>query len=386
MLDRTVEILGRLVSFPTVSADSNLALIDYVGDLLATAGARMVTTTDAEGTKANILVTFGPDIDGGVVLSGHTDVVPADGQEWTRHPFRAEVDGGRVWGRGTSDMKGFIACVLAMAPVLAGARLTRPVHIALTYDEEVGCHGAKVMLANLARSGPLPAVAIIGEPTQLGIVVAHKGCYEFTTEIHGVERHASLAATQASAIAAAARFIGVLDALSGELAAAAPADSPFDPPGTTINVGRIAGGVARNITAGWAAFDWEMRPIDGDDAALVIDHVDRYVADVLLPAMRREFAGSLVSTTTVGAVGGLARDADGPGVALARRITDNSDLGVVSFGTEAGLFQELGISPVVCGPGSIDQAHKPDEFIELSQLEGCLAMLGRLVADVSESG
>jgi acetylornithine deacetylase len=378
VLDRTVEILSRLVSFPSVSSDTNLELIDYVSQLLGPLGADVVTTTNPEGTKANLFATLGPATDGGVVLSGHTDVVPVEGQEWTRSPFLAEVDGERVWGRGTTDMKGFIACALAMAPVFAEARLTRPLHLAFTYDEEEGCHGAKVMLAELARTGPRPATAIVGEPTGFEIITAHKGCYEFTTEIEGVERHASMSAAGAGAIHAAVSFISELDRIADELAARAPVDSPFDPPGTTINVGTITGGVARNITAGSAVFDWEMRPVVAGDAGYVLDRIDRFVEQTLLPKMRQEFPDATITTTNVGAVGGFSRDAEGPGVALARKLTGNDELGVVSFGTEAGLFQALGISTVVCGPGEIDQAHKPDEFIELAQLERCLQVMERL--------
>jgi acetylornithine deacetylase len=378
VLDRTVEILDRLVSFPTISSDGNLDLIDYAKGLLEGAGARVSVTEDQAGKKANLFATIGPESNGGVILSGHTDVVPVEGQDWTRDPFRLAIEGGRAWGRGTTDMKGFIACVLAMAPVVASWDLARPVHVALTYDEEVGCHGAKVMLADLARSRPRPAIALVGEPTDEAIVIAHKGCYEYTTEIRGVERHASISAAGAGAIHAAARFVGMLDRLADEMADRAPADSPFAPPGTTFNVGTISGGVARNITAGGAVFEWEMRPINGADRDYALETVESFVQEVLLPSMRAEYPDASLTTTTVGAVGGFERDPNGPAVVLARRISPDSQLGVVSFGTEAGLYQELGISSVVFGPGSIDQAHKPDEFIELSQLERCLAMLGRL--------
>lgn len=378
MLDRTVEILGRLVSCPTVSSDGNLDLIDYVADLLESTGARLSIIEDPTATKANLFATIGPEVDGGLVLSGHTDVVPVEGQDWNRDPFRLSIEDGRAWGRGTTDMKGFIACVLAMVPVIATWDLSRPVHVALTYDEEVGCHGAKTMLAELGNRGSKPATAIVGEPTDQVIVIAHKGCYEYTTEIRGVERHASISAAGAGAIHAAARFIGMLDGLADEMTVRAPSESPFDPPGTTFNVGTISGGVARNITAGGAMFEWEMRPIDNADRDYALETVERFVQEVLLPSMRAEYPDASLTTTTVGAVGGFERDPDGPAVAMARRIAPGSELGVVSFGTEAGLYQELGISTVVFGPGSIDQAHKPDEFIELAHLEACLAMLARL--------
>lgn len=384
MLDRTLEILGRLVAFPTVSADSNLDLIDYAVDLLEACGARVETTSDPAGKKANVFATIGPDEEGGVALSGHTDVVPTEGQNWSRDPFFLTVESGRAYGRGTTDMKGFIACVLAMAPTFAAAALSRPVHVALTYDEEEGCHGARLLLSELTRSGrPLPKIVIIGEPTDFGVVVAHKGCYEYTTEITGVERHASMAAAGAGAIHAAARFITFLDSLADEMVARAPDDSPFEPPHTTINVGTISGGVARNITAGSAVFDWEIRPVDAGDAAYIHERLGRFVAEELLPSMRAEFPDAAVSTTVAGEVDGFWRDPQSPAVELARRLTGNRETMVVSFGTEAGLYQEKGIAPVVCGPGSIAQAHKPDEFIEVSQLERCLSVLEKLITELA---
>ncbi len=383
VLDRSIEILRQLVGYPTISADSNMDLIDYAVDLLEATGARPVIITDDGGAKANVFATIGPDGDDGVVLSGHTDVVPVEGQEWRRDPFVAAVDGTRVWGRGTTDMKGFIACVLAMIPRFSEVGLTRPVHVALTHDEEEGCHGAKVMLADLEGKGIRPATAIIGEPTRMQIVGAHKGCHEFTTEIVGVERHASLGAGGAGAIHGAARFIALLDSLAVELTGRARADSPFEPAGSTINVGTISGGVARNITAGSAVLDWEIRPVQREDVDFVLNRVERYVDEVLLPDMRSVFPSASVSTTNVGEAGGLLYHPDSEAIALASRITGADSVVVMSFGTEAGLFQESGISTVVCGPGDIEQAHKPDEYVEISELESCLGMLERLVGEVT---
>lgn len=383
MLERTLDILGRLVACPTVSTHSNLDLVDYAVDLLEAAGAAIHTSFDSTGKKANVFATIGPDEGGGVVLSGHTDVVPTEGQDWSRDPFSLAVESGRAYGRGTTDMKGFIAAVLAMAPTFAAAGRSRPVHIALTYDEEEGCHGARTMLFELARGErPMPSTAIIGEPTGFEVVIAHKGCYEYTTEIIGVERHASMSAGGAGAIHAAARFITFLDSLATEMAARSPADSPFDPPQTTINVGTISGGVARNITAGSAVFDWEIRPVVAADASYIHERLDRFVDHELLPSMRAAFPDAAVTTTVAGEIGGFWKDPNSPAVELARRLTGNHEPTVVSFGTEAGLYQEVGIAPVVCGPGDIDQAHKPDEFIELSQLERCLTVLERLIEEL----
>lgn len=384
MIDRTIEILSRLISEPTVSAEPNLGLVDYATDLLEKAGFRTTHVADDIGTRANVFASIGPEQDGGVVLAGHTDVVPVEGQEWTMEPFRASVDGQRVWGRGSCDMKGFIAVVLAMSPAFADARLRVPLHIALTADEEVGCTGAKMMLEALNHTGPKPAIAIIGEPTELEVVGAHKGCFEYTTTIQGIERHASMAAAGAGAIHAATRFLTVLDGLADELERMAPSDSPFEPPATTINVGRIVGGVARNITAGSATFDWEVRPVQASDVGFVLERIDRYVSEALLPSMLLEFDGSSVSTETVGEVGAFTRDPSSPAVALARRVTGAASDQAVSFGTEAGVYQAWGISAAVCGPGSIEQAHRPDEFIAIDQLEACLEMLQRLLVEVQE--
>lgn len=375
-------MLRRLVAFPTVSSDSNLELIDYVSSVLVAAGFRITTTSNHGGDKVNIFATIGPEGDGGIVLSGHTDVVPVEGQHWTTEPFAALADDERVWGRGTADMKGFIACVLAVVSTIKPARLLRPLHVALTYDEEEGCHGAKVMLEELARIGPQPEVAIIGEPTAMRVVEAHKGCYEFTTTITAGEQHASTAASGSGAIHAAAEFIRMLDLLASQLTNRAQADSPFSPPGATINVGTIRGGVARNITAASSEFEWELRSVAAGDVAFVTQQVDRFVADELLPAMRRRFSQAEVRTVTVGAVGPFQPQTTSAATVLAHRLTRSTKSEVVSFGTEAGLFQEAGISAVVCGPGRIDQAHRPDEYIEINQLESCLDMLGMLKADL----
>lgn len=383
MLEPTIAILSRLIAFPTVSNESNRELADYAASILSTAGFGVRTTTNPEQTKINIFATFGPETDGGVVLSGHTDVVPAEGQQWTHDPFVAHVEDGRVWGRGSADMKGFIACVLALAPTMPTTHLRRPLHVALTYDEEEGCHGAKVMLEDLVRSGRRPGTVIIGEPTALTVVSAHKGCYEFTTEIGGVEQHASAGDAGGGAIHAAARFIRMLDSLQADLTARPPADSPFSPPGATINVGTITGGVARNITAGSTRLEWELRSVDDDDLAFVTERVASFVEEELLPQMRRIYPEAKVSTTTVGAVGPFQPKHYSAAVALAQRLTGTATTEVVSFGTEAGLFQAAGIPAVVCGPGRIEQAHRPDEYIEIAQLESCLAMLTNLLDEMS---
>jgi acetylornithine deacetylase len=377
--EAALRILGDLVAFPTVTGQPNLELIAYAQQLLEACGARVMLTHDDDHRRANLFATIGPDVDGGVVLSGHTDVVPAPREGWTAPPFEASRRGGAVHGRGTVDMKGFLACVLAMAPDIATRRLAVPLHVAMTFDEEVGCHGAPLLLAQLERTGPRPAVAIVGEPTSMGIVGAHKGCYEHTTAIGGVEGHASAPEKAVSAVEFAVRYVARLMELRREFAANAPADSPFEPAGTTISVGTIEGGSARNVVAGACRFDWEVRTVDRRDA----DRVDAAVAALeadLLAEMRERDPTAAIATTTVGAVEGLEDVGGSPAVSLARELLadDRAPVQAVPFSTEAGLYQQAGIPAVVCGPGSIDVAHRPDEYVELDQLDRCLAFVDRL--------
>lgn len=378
-VDDTLEALSRLVAFPTVTGESNLDLIDHARARLREVGARTTVIHDEDRRRANLLATIGPDVDGGVLLSGHTDVVPVTDEGWTDPPFTATLRDGRVHGRGTVDMKGFIACVLAMAPRFAAADLAVPVQVALTFDEEVGCHGAPLLIAELARTGPRPSVAIVGEPTAMGIVGAHKGCYEHTTAIAGVEGHASAPDEAVNAIDYAVRYVARLMELRAELGRRAPADSPFRPPGTTISIGTIDGGIARNVVAGACSFDWEVRPVGRADADHVATAVAEFEAELRAEMQARDPA-SAVATTTVGAVGGLEMVLDSPAVALGRVVLDDprAEVRAVSFGTEAGLYQQAGIPAIVCGPGSIEVAHRPDEYVTVEQLTRCLDALDRL--------
>lgn len=382
LLDETLNVLSDLIGFPTVTSASNLGLIDYAEARLRAVGADVVRTYDAERRKANLFATIGPAVDGGVVLSGHTDVVPAHADDWTTPPFVADHRDGRVYGRGTSDMKGFIACALAMAPRFAAVDLARPVHLALTFDEEVGCHGAPLMIAALARTGPRPLAAIVGEPTMLGIVAGHKGCHEYTTTITGVPGHGSTPARSVNAIEYAARYVSRLLELREDLRRRAPGDSPYDPPESTVSVGVIRGGTARNVVPATCSFDWELRPIDAADA----DHARAVAAAIeaeLSAQMRADFPEAGIVTTSDGEVGGLDVDEGSAAVRLVRRLRGGGDLHVASYNTEAGLFQKAGIPAVLCGPGSIDVAHRPDEYVGLDQLEGCLRMLEGLTAELS---
>jgi acetylornithine deacetylase len=375
LLARTREILGELIAFPTVSSDSNLELITYAADLLSSAGATLSFTRDETGTKANLFATLGPAGDGGIVLSGHTDVVPVAGQDWTSDPFAMDERDGLLFGRGACDMKGFIACVLAMAPYYGSLDLKRPLHVALTHDEEVGCMGARTLVAEIERMGLRPAVAIIGEPTSMRVIEGHKGCHEYTTEFTGLEGHGSRPELGVNAVEYAARYIGRLLDLREALVGRAPARSRFTPPWTTLQIGRISGGVAHNVIAGQCSVDWEMRPVQRGDADFVKDAMGAYVERELKPAMRAVSPNADIVTHTVGEIAGLAVVEDSEARDIVFALTGQNEADVVAFGTEAGLFQALGMSVVVCGPGSIDQAHKPDEYVALDQLSACLKML-----------
>ena len=382
-LDATTDILDRLIGFPTVSRDSNLDLITWVDGYLRDLGAETELTTNAEGTKANLFATIGPRVNGGVVLSGHTDVVPVEGQEWRTEPFQATEAEGKIFGRGACDMKGFIACALAMAPRFAEARLTRPLHFAFTYDEETGCLGAPVMLARLAETGPKPSVCIVGEPTDMRIIEGHKGCHEYTTRFRGLEGHGSKPDAGVNAVEYAARYISELIATAAALRTRAPADSPFDPPWTTVSTGAIRGGIAHNVIPNAAEVDWEFRPVNAEDAAYVKDRIWSYAQDILLPAMLAIDPNARIDTEVIGEVAGLEPLTGSDAVRLVTQLTGSNVTGTVPFGTEAGLFQSMGIHTVVCGPGSIDQAHKPDEYVSIDQLSQCLGMIERLLPKLS---
>jgi acetylornithine deacetylase len=373
----TLRILADLVAFETVTSESNLGLIAYADDVLRTAGAKTMLTHDLEGQKANLFATLGPGVDGGVVLSGHTDVVPAGDHDWATPPFVATRRDQRIHGRGTADMKGFIACALAMAPDFAAADLATPVHIALTFDEEIGFRGAPILIAQLLGYGPIPSAAIVGEPTSMKVIGAHKGCHEFTTTITGVEGHASMPDRGVNAVEEAVRYIAHLLGLRDELASLAPADSPFDPPQSTISVGTVHGGAARNIIAGSCAFEWELRPVRRSDT----DHVNgsvRAFETGLRDELRTRHPDADVHTEVLASAEGLETAPGSAAIALLEELLGITETEVVAFCTEAGFYQQAGIPAVACGPGSIEVAHQADEFIELDQLDACLAMFDRL--------
>ena len=374
----TREMIERLVGFDTTSAKSNLALIDFAQHYLESRGARCRRTLDAEAGKANLFASLGPAAPGGVVLSGHSDVVPVDGQPWDSDPFRVVERDGRLYGRGTADMKSFLATALALVPEFQAQPLRRPIHIALSYDEEVGCIGVGAMLRDIAENLPAPEMVIVGEPTDMRIVNGHKGCYLFETRVKGQAAHSSQPHRGGNAILAAGRLIAFLAEAAAQKRRAAPADSPFDPPYTTFNLGQIEGGKAINIVAQDCSFTWEFRPLPGEDTEAIVAAFETHAREAVLPALSEFAPGAAIETARLATVLPLAPEAEGAAESLVRRLSGVNDSGVVSFGTEGGIFQAAGLSTVVFGPGSIDQAHKPNEFITLAQVAACEAFLLKL--------
>jgi acetylornithine deacetylase len=374
------EMLQYLVGFDTTSAKSNLALVDFVADYLDGHGVAVRLIHDEARTKANLFATVGPEAAGGVALSGHTDVVPVAGQSWTGDPFALDERGGLLYGRGAADMKGFIACALALVPEFLARRLVTPIHFALSYDEEVGCLGVRRMIPEIVANLPRPRLVIVGEPTGMRVVGAHKGIAVLTTIVTGKDGHSSRPREGVNAIAWAAEIVGFLSALADDLAAEAQPGDPFDPPGTTLNVGTIAGGTAVNIIARECRIHWEFRPVPGADPAAIQARLDDFVASEVLPRMRRTDPAANVTTRLDVASPPLAGDPASPAVRLARRLTGANETGTAAFMCEAGLYHAAGMPAVVCGPGSIAQAHQPDEFLAIDQLDACAEFLRRLAA------
>lgn len=373
------ELLARLVGFATVSRDSNLELIAFIRDYLAGLGVDSELIYNPERTKANLFASIGPDDRGGIVLSGHTDVVPVDGQAWTVEPFVLSEHEGRLYGRGTADMKGFIAAVLAAVPALLRRPLRLPVHLAFSYDEEVGCLGVRPMLARLQARAHRPLLCLIGEPTELRPVLGHKGKLAMRCQVRGAACHSAYAPQGVNAIEYAARLIGKLGDIGTRLAQPQHHDRRFDPPFTTLQTGIIRGGRALNIVPQDCQFDFEVRTLPGFDPQQVVDELQDYAQQQLLPGMRAVHADTAIDLQPLSAYPGLATAPDSEAAELLALLSGSREFGTVAFGTEGGLFHEAGIPTVVCGPGSMDQGHKPDEFISLEQLAACDALLLRLV-------
>lgn len=380
-----IDLLERLISFPSVSSRSNLDLIQWIRDELAKHGVKSDLVPAPDGQpKANLWASIGPDAPGGLVLSGHTDVVPVEGQPWSSDPFTLSQRDSRLYGRGTSDMKSFIALCLALVPEMLARPLRVPIHFAFSYDEEIGCLGAPHLIAELGKRFRKPALAIIGEPTELRLGTRHKGCYSFVTDITGRDAHSSQTHKGANAIVAAAAIVGELERIAEQLKQSSFNDANFEPPYPTINIGRIDGGTAVNIVARHCAVHWDFRATPGADPSLVLPTLERFVAATVLPRLQRVAPEARVETRPRAQVPPLVDEPGGAAETLVKFLTGANQTIGLAFATEAGQFQAAGLSAIVCGPGSILQAHQPDEFIELSQIAAGEAFLRKLIAWAQE--
>ncbi len=371
-----VELLDRLVSFPTVSSVSNLALLDWMETTFAGLSPRLRRFPNAEGDKANLLVSIGPEVPGGLLLSGHTDVVPATGQPWTGDPFQLRRDGDKLIGRGATDMKGFLACAMAAALELDPRRLRKPLHLAFSYDEEVGCTGVGSMAEWIGGSGLAPSLAIIGEPSKLRLIDGHKGGLIGWCNITGKPGHSSQPDRYVNAVMAAGEMIAFINRIRAEMRDGPLADG-FDPPWSTIQVNVITGGLHGNIVADSCRFFWEMRVVPGVDDLAVLERMKAHAAEVIEPAMKAVDPATGISFEVQARIPALAPEAAARLAPLMAVAGDAVPL-KVPYGTEAGIFQKAGVASVVCGPGDIAQAHQPDEFILETDLQDCVRLLGRL--------
>ncbi len=368
---KTQDILGSLISFNTVSAFSNRALIDYIYEYLREFDINCDIALNGEGTKADLVATIGPMVEGGIVLSGHTDVVPVDGQDWHTNPFEMVEKEGRLYGRGACDMKGFIACTLSMVPHFQKLDLKVPIHFAFSYDEELGCLGAPSLIARICKNIPKPRAAIIGEPTSMKLVNAHKGTTFYETTVKGCPGHSSQVHMGVNAIAFAASCIRYLGEIGESFKSEGVVDDRFQPNHSTISVNTIEGGTATNIIAEECKFAWDCRSIINGDGELALRKLETYCRKTLEPEMRKIDPKTSIKTLAKFSVPPLVATNDNPAEILVRHLTGQNQSEVVAFTAEAGLFQEAGIPAVIFGPGSIDQAHRPDEYVDTSQLEEC---------------
>ena len=383
-----MSILADLIGFDTTSRNSNLELIRYVEDYLSQHGVQSTLVHDDSGHKANLYATIGPAELGGVMLSGHTDVVPVDGQRWASDPFVLEPIDDKVFGRGSADMKGFIACVLEWVPEMVAASLATPIHIALSYDEEVGCIGVRRLLDLMEKMPVVPSMAIIGEPTNMEIVVAHKGKRGIRVNVRGASAHSAYPTEGVNAIEVAAQLIAHISEVQQDIEKNGPFDPGYRVPHTTLHVGTVRGGTALNIVPNECSFDFEIRHLPEHEIDPLIDTIQRYARDNLEPTMRLKNPDCGIDFTELFGYPALFTAPDAPVVAFVRSLLEcDRAVEQISFGSEAGLFsRRIGIPAVVCGPGSILQAHRPDEYVSIEQLETCRTMLRRLVESLSRNG
>ena len=375
--ENSIKILTDLIAFKTVSGENNSSLIDYCDNILNSLGAESFRTYDDEKKRVNLFSTLKAkkaNEKKPIILSGHTDVVPVS-KGWSSDPFLARIKDDKLYGRGSCDMKGFIACALAYAPILSSSNLDRDIHFSFTFDEETACKGAPILIKELKKRGITNGICIVGEPTNMKIIDSHKGCYEYTTYFEGLAGHSSEPNKGVSAVEYAARYVNKLMELRQRLKEREPKNSIFDPPYSTLQVGGIFGGIAHNVIADKCHVNWETRPVVKEDAIFLNSELDKYVNESLLPEMKKIYPKSSINKEIIGEIISFDRIKKSEACEFVSSITGDNSREVVSFGTEAGLFQEIGISTVVCGPGSIEQAHKIDEYIKLDELRRCLNFL-----------
>lgn len=380
--DTAVDWTSKLISYDTTSRESNLELIAYIQDYLSSLGIECVLTHDATGKKANLFATIpsaSGETTGGIVLSGHTDVVPVDGQNWTSDPFKAEIRDGKLYGRGACDMKGFIGVTLQLVPKILEAKLAHPIHLAYSYDEEVGCVGAPSMIQELVARGVNPSGCVVGEPTSMRTIVAHKGINAYRCRVHGHAAHSSLTPKGLNAIEHAARIICAIRDIADRYKAHGPYDHAYDVPFTTLQTSMIRGGIALNTVPDLCEFEFEYRNLPGLSPDVVMQEILDYINNTVVPAMKEENAAGKIDIEKLARSPGLDAAEDAAITQLVRALTRDNEIRKVAYGTEAGLFQAAGIPSVICGPGNIEQAHRPDEYVELAQLEQCEKFLTSLI-------
>jgi len=377
LYENSIKILSDLISFKTISGEDNNQLINYCDKILKKLGATSFKTFDKDKKRVNLFATLKAKKPNGkmpIILSGHTDVVPVS-KGWSTDPFKAVIKDDKLFGRGACDMKGFIACILAYAPIFSKSNLDRDINFSFTFDEETACKGAPILIEELKKRGIKKGICIVGEPTNMKIIDAHKGCYEYTTYFEGLAGHSSQPHKGVSAVEYAARYANKLIELRKKLKDRAPKDSIFDPPYSTLQIGGIFGGIAHNVIADKCHVNWETRPVVKEDGIFLNSELDKYVNKILLPDMKNIFPNSSIEKKIIGEIISFDRVQNSEACEFVSNITGDNSREVVSFGTEAGLFQEIGISTAVCGPGSIEQAHKIDEFIKLEEINKCLKFL-----------
>ncbi|MHA1523978.1 MAG: acetylornithine deacetylase [Alphaproteobacteria bacterium] len=377
------ELLAKLVGFDTTSHLSNLELVHFIRDYLARLGVEAVLIPDETGRKAALFATIGPPGDGGVALSAHTDVVPVAGQDWSTDPFVLTERAGKLYGRGACDMKGFVAACLAMVPDFVAADLAQPIHLAFSYDEEVGCLGVRPMAARMGVDLPRAQVVIVGEPTMMRAVDAHKSVFAFETVITGHEVHSSTLEQGVNAIEYGVRFINALTDMGARLREPDQRDARFDPAYSSVHVGEISGGTALNIVPRQCRIHWEIRGLPGADIPAVKAELDAFVASELVPKMRVVAPETGIETRPLVDALPLSPDPGSPAETLVKRLIRDNATQAVSYATDAGYFQERDMATIVCGPGSIDQAHQRDEFLSVEQLGAGLDFLGRLTSELA---